>query len=210
MEIGLFPLGVSLVPGERLPLHIFEERYKDLVADCRERGASFALLYADDKGAREIGCTAAVVEVVERFDDGRMNIVVEGGEVVRVVEMTRGRSYMTAVVEPAADDPDGDAPPEQVAAAQELYRRVAELSGADPALDPAGRPLSYAIAARIEFPAAEKQDLLELRSEAGRLAALTALLQRGLEQLAAAREVARRAQGNGKVGRPRGPASPPG
>src|SRR4051794_16874204 len=203
MEIGLFPLGVALVPGELLPLHIFEERYKDLVADCRERGASFALLYADDQGAREIGCTASVVEVVERFDDGRMNIVVEGGEVVRVLEMTRGRSYMTALVETAADDPAGEAGPKEVAAALDLYGRVAELSGADPTLEPGQRPLSYTIAARIEFPAAEKQQLLELRRERERLETLGALLERGLEQMLAAQEVARRAQGNGKVGRPR-------
>ncbi len=202
MDIGLFPLGVALVPGELLPLHIFEERYKDLVADCRERGVPFALLYADEGGAREIGCTARIVEVVERFPDGRMNIVVEGVEIVRVVEMTRGRSYMTAVVEQVRDDPGGTASDEQTAAALDLYRRVAELSGADAALEEGASPVSYAIAARIDFDAAEKQRLLELRNERERLAALGTLLQRGIERLLAAQEVARRARGNGKVGRP--------
>jgi hypothetical protein len=68
--------------------------------------------------------------------------------------------------------------------------------------------VSYAIAARIDFAAAEKQRLLELRSERERLATLGVLLQRGMERLIAAQEVARRAQGNGKVGRP-GPGEPP-
>ena len=82
-EIGLFPLAAVLVPGELMPLHIFEERYRRLIADCEQHGQQFALLYADDDGTREVGCTAALVEVAERFDDGRLNIVVRGEEVVR-------------------------------------------------------------------------------------------------------------------------------
>jgi len=72
-----------LVPGELMPLHIFEERYKSLVTDCREDDGEFALLYSDAEGARELGTTARVVEVLETFDDGRMNIVIRGGEVIR-------------------------------------------------------------------------------------------------------------------------------
>ena len=83
-EIGLFPLASVLVPGELMPLHIFEERYKSLVADCRQEDGEFVLLYSDSDGARELGTTARVVEVLETFDDGRMNIVIQGGEVVRV------------------------------------------------------------------------------------------------------------------------------
>ena len=90
-EIGLFPLAAVLVPGELMPLHIFEERYRRLIADCEQHGQEFALLYADDDGTREVGCTAELVEVAERFDDGRLNVVVRGGEVVNVVELTRGR-----------------------------------------------------------------------------------------------------------------------
>jgi Lon protease-like protein len=200
-EMGLFALGAALVPGEVIPLHIFEERYKDLVADCVERDVEFGLLYADDDGAREIGCAARVTEILEHLPDGRMNILVRGESVIRVVEITHGRSYMTGRVEPVGDDL---AVADEGAAARDLYRRVAELAGADPELEEGDSPLSYAIAARIELPPAEKQGLLELRSERARLTSLADLLNRGLKGLAAAAEIRRRAASNGRVSPPSG------
>src|ERR1700757_858286 len=89
-EIGIFALGTVLVPGELMPLHIFEPRYKELIGDCERDHVPFLLLFTDDE--------------VDRFDDGRMNIVVEGRDVVRVVEITRSRGYTTAMIEPAPDD----------------------------------------------------------------------------------------------------------
>jgi Lon protease-like protein len=202
-EIGLFPLASVLVPGELMPLHIFEERYKSLVADCRERDGEFALLYSDADGAREVGTTARVVEVLETFDDGRMNIVIQGGEVVRVVELTRGRSYLTGNVEQAEDDPSAG---DEATSALDLYRRIAEATGQEP--DPEVREtppgaLSYAIAARVDFPAAEKQRILEERTEHGRLMVIVELLARGLENIAMAARIQSRAQGNGKVAPPK-------
>ena len=201
-EIGLFPLAAVLVPGELMPLHIFEERYKSLVADCRERDDEFALLYSDGEGARELGTTARVVEVLETFDDGRMNIVIRGGEVIRVVGLTRGRTYLTGTVEAAEDDPSAG---DEATSALDLYRRIAEATGQDPDPDvnrtaPGG--LSYAIAARVDFPAPEKQRILEERSEHGRLMVIVELLARGLENLATAARISARAQTNGKVSPP--------
>ena len=202
-EIGLFPLASVLVPGELMPLHIFEERYKSLVADCRELDGEFALLYSDADGAREVGTTARVVEVLETFDDGRMNIVIQGGEVVRVVELTRGRAYLTGNVEQAEDDPSAG---DEATSALDLYRRIAEATGQEP--DPEVREtppgaLSYAIAARVDFPAAEKQRILEERTEHGRLMVIVELLARGLENIAMAARIQSRAQGNGKVAPPK-------
>ena len=202
-EIGLFPLASVLVPGELMPLHIFEERYKSLVADCRERDGEFALLYSDADGAREVGTTARVVEVLETFDDGRMNIVIQGGEVVRVVGLTRGRAYLTGNVEQAEDDPSAG---DEATSALDLYRRIAEATGQEP--DPEVREtppgaLSYAIAARVDFPAAEKQRILEERTEHGRLMVIVELLALRLENIAMAARIQSRAQGNGKVAPPK-------
>ena len=108
-EIGLFPLGIVLLPSEQVPLHIFEPRYKELIAECREQDQEFGLIYADEAGAREIGTRARVVDVLEEFEDGRLNIVVEGGARFRVERLTRGRSFLTAVVSPV---PDGLAQPD--------------------------------------------------------------------------------------------------
>ena len=207
-EIGLFPLASVLVPGELMPLHIFEERYKSLVADCRQDDGEFALLYSDAEGARELGTTARVVEVLETFDDGRMNIVIQGGEVIRVVELTRGRAYLTGTVEAVPDDPRAG---DEATSALDLYRRIAEATGqdADPEVSPAAPTgLSYAIAARVDFPAPEKQRILEERSEHGRLMVIVELLARGLENLATAARIAARAQSNGKVSPPADAASP--
>jgi Lon protease-like protein len=203
-EIGLFPLAAVLVPGELMPLHIFEERYKRLIRDCEHESQEFAILYADDDGAREVGCTAEIVEVTERFDDGRLNLVVRGGEVVRVVELTRGRMYITGRVEPVADE-DVDAAGE-AASALALYQQVAEATGnePDPELTADLDRMSYAIAARVEFPPHEKLRLLEERSERARLMVIVELLARGLENLAAAAEIRDRAHTNGKVAPPGG------
>jgi Lon protease-like protein len=103
-EIGLFPLGIVLLPTERVPLHIFEPRYRELIEECLEEDGEFGLIYADEEGVREIGTLARVSDVLERFDDGRLNIVVEGGACFRVERLTRGRAFMTAEVEPLEDE----------------------------------------------------------------------------------------------------------
>ena len=94
-ELGLFPLGIVLLPTEQLPLHIFEERYKELIGECLEEDGEFGLVYADDDGLRDLGTRARVVEVLTRFEDGRLNILVEGGERFRLAELTDGRSFST-------------------------------------------------------------------------------------------------------------------
>src|SRR5688500_19460778 len=70
-----------------MPLHIFEERYKRMIGHCLESEEPFGIVLRDDDGsARRIGCTARVTEVLERFDDGRMDIIVTGEEPFRVLE----------------------------------------------------------------------------------------------------------------------------
>jgi Lon protease-like protein len=197
-EIGIFALPTVLVPGERMPLHIFEDRYKQLIDDCVDHDQEFLLLYADEVGTRELGCAARVEEVLERFDDGRLNIVVEGTALLRVVEITRGQTYTTAMADEAAEDL---AVTQETEPLLELYRQIAAAGGGDPEEDllASGRPLSYAIMARVDFPAAEKQRVLELRSESERLMAIVDLLARGLQALAQIEQIRERAQTNGKV-----------
>src|SRR5579864_7769331 len=105
-ELGLFPLGVVLLPTERIPLHIFEPRYRELINECIDEEIEFGLVFADEDGVRELGTRALVTDVLERFEDGRLNIVVEGQERFRVERMTQGRSFMTAIVQPVDDEGD--------------------------------------------------------------------------------------------------------
>ena len=174
-ELGLFPLKVVLLPTEQIPLHVFEPRYKELIGECIEDEAEFGLVLSDDEGLRRVGTKARVTDVLERFDDGRLNVVVEGGERFRLVELTTGRSFHTGQIEPIEDD-DLDAEPADAQRALGLFRRVAELAEAETTEPEPSRRLSYEIAARIELPLGLKQELLESRSEPERLRRLSQAL----------------------------------
>ncbi|HET9242744.1 MAG TPA: LON peptidase substrate-binding domain-containing protein [Gaiella sp.] len=199
MEVGLFPLGLVLLPTEQVPLHIFEPRYRELIGECLERDEPFGLVFADDDGVRRVGTLANVVEVTDRFDDGRLNIVVEGGERFRLVELTDGRSFHTGTIEPLddVDDPPAD---EDVERALAVFRRLVELTGADVEVpkEVTGRP-SFEIGSRFELAPELKLELLEEPRERVRLVRLCEIL----EALAAAverqREIAELASRNGRV-----------
>ncbi len=195
-ELGLFPLGIVLLPTERIPLHIFEPRYKELIGECLDGEREFGLLYVDDDGLRRIGTRARVVTVLERFDDGRLNIVVEGGDRFLLAELTEGRSFHRATVLPLVDE--DEAADERVAQqALAAFRRVAELAESE-IEDPESSPrLSFELAARVELPAAKKQELLELRSEPARLRLVAELLGDAARALHLEQELKSRAAWNG-------------
>ena len=198
-ELGLFPLGVVLLPTERVPLHVFEPRYKELIGECLDSGTEFGLVLADDDGLRPVGTRASVTDVLHRFPDGRMNVVVEGGERFRLVRLTSGRSFQTAEVEPLEDD-EVDAADDVRALALERYGRLAAAAGSEAdELDAEAPVLSFEIAARIDFGAELKQQLLETRSEPERLETLVGLLDEAEQAMTADRERAERASTNGKV-----------
>jgi ATP-dependent Lon protease len=202
-EIGLFPLGIVLLPTERIPLHIFEPRYRELIGECLETGREFGLVLADEEGVREVGTRAAVTHVLERFPDGRLNVVIEGRERFRVVELTEGRSFQTAEVEPVVDDEAAPAPG-AVERAVGLVRRLGELAGADVEdLAVTTDVPSFELAGRVAFEADLKQQLLELRSEPERLEHLGRLLEEAAKALEAQQANARIAATNGRVVRKR-------
>ena len=199
-EIGLFPLELVLLPTERVPLHIFEPRYKELVGECVADEREFGLLLEDESGRRDVGTLAVVLEVLQVFDDGRMNVVVEGRERFRLVEETEGRSFVTAEVEPVEDDADEAADDEEVERALDLFRRLAEVTEADvDEPDLAAPALSFELAGRVDFGTELKQELLELRSEPARLRRLIEALDRAVQAMLLEREVRERAAGNGRV-----------
>ncbi len=199
MEIGLFPLELVLLPTERVPLHIFEPRYRDLIGECLARDREFGLVLSDERGLREIGTRAAVTEVIDRFPDGRLNILVEGGDRFRLLELTKGRTFQTAEIEPVADE-DTAAPEEDVERALGLFRDLREAGGFEvEEPDPEAGMLSYRLAARVDFGAEVKQQLLELRSEPERLRIVCELLEHAAKAVEAERRIRERASGNGRV-----------
>jgi Lon protease-like protein len=196
-EIGLFPLGIVLLPSEHVPLHIFEPRYRELIAECREHEREFGLIYADGDGVREVGTRARVVDVLEEFEDGRLNIVVEGGARFRVERLTRGRSFLTAVVVPAPDG-FGRVDPDLAARAAESFRALAAVAGAEPEeIDETASQLSFDLAGQVELPSEAKQQLLELDEEEQRLELVIGLLDTVREALLVAHRLGEHAKTNG-------------
>jgi Lon protease-like protein len=198
-EIGLFPLGLVLLPTERVPLHIFEPRYRELIGESLETGIPFGIVFADEDGLRPVGTLATVTEVTERFDDGRLNIVVEGGERFRLLELTGGRAFVTGQVEPV-DDQHDPAEPDEIERALALFARLVELTASGIDSPSAETPeLSFAIAGRFDFAADLKQELLAESSERIRLARLCELLTLAAENVERQIAIAASAQTNGKV-----------
>jgi Lon protease-like protein len=107
--LPLFPLQVVLLPEEILPLHIFEERYKQMINECLDHGGPFGIVLAEGNGIRNIGCVARVRNVLERFPDGRLDIMTQGKERFRILQPHQELPYLTADVE-YFDDPTESEP----------------------------------------------------------------------------------------------------
>ena len=199
-EIGLFPLPLVLLPTERIPLHIFEERYKELIGECIEQEEAFGLVLATGDGAvHDVGTRARVEQVLEVLDDGAMNIVVEGVDRFRLLELTKGRSFTTCLVEPLADQ-DDPVRTADATKARDLFRALAEATGSEVELPDAGETwLDFRLAAHIDFGIEAKQELLSSTSPRHRMARLTELLELALEATKLQKTLHDRAAGNGKV-----------
>jgi Lon protease-like protein len=198
-ELGLFPLGIVVLPGETTPLHIFEPRYRELVGEAVENETPFGILLTDDDGLREVGTSVRVIEVIERFEDGRFVVMVEGGERFRVVRQTEGRSFRTGEVDTVEDSEDvaGEA---LRATALKLFEELRDAVGAEvesPELD--DPELSFAIARRVEIDARAKQSLIESQSEPDRLEQLIGHLRNASAQLELVQQHANLARRNGNL-----------
>ena len=204
-ELPIFELPLAIVPGELVPLHIFEDRYKRMFSSCLEDDAPLGiLLRSDAPQGRRIGCSARVTRVLERFDDGRLDVIVTGETPFVIVERVQNPDYPSATVMALADEagePTGER--EADSESETVRTRFAELveriSGEPPDPDDFDDPSAYGLAARIELPAETKQRMLELRSEAERLRVLSEAIAQLLDAVSRSDEVAERAKLNGKV-----------
>ena len=206
-EIPLFPLNVVLFPGMTLPLHIFEERYKLMINECLEEESEFGVVYGTDEQFAEVGCAARVTEVIERFPDGRMNILTKGTRRFRVIESFHDPSLppdskpcLSAVAE-AFEDEDAEADPEVFERVSRFYGEALRLTAGWPYLETIRRvtpdALSFMVATQLGMGPDDKQAVLEMRSVNARLDRVANVLERSLPGI---REMRRRIGGNGHFG----------
>ena len=197
----LFPLGIVCLPSEVVPLHIFEERYKTMIGECLDEGRPFGIIWLSDKGLRDVGCTAEVTQVLERMEDGRMNILVQGRQAFRLLRRIEDLPYPAGDVEILPDG--GDARDDEAAAAARagyatLLERATDSRPDEHDLEALS---AYEMAATVDFGLEAKQSLLELRSEDERLRALGSMLDAAMERLDYVERTGEQARTNGHVRR---------
>jgi len=198
-DFPLFPLGIVALPGELIPLHIFEERYKTMMNECLRDEREFGIVWLSGDGLREMGCACEIDRVLERMDDGRMNLVARGTRPIRVLERQGHLPYPAGVVEFVADRKD-EIDPELLRAAHEAYAElVKRATDRDPDDLELAEMSAYGMAATVDFGLDAKQGLLDLRSENARLRLVTRLFRAALKRLEFVDRAQERARSNGKV-----------
>jgi Lon protease-like protein len=198
-DFPLFPLGIVALPEELIPLHIFEERYKTMMNECLRDEKEFGIVWLSDDGLRDTGCACEIERVLERMEDGRMNLVVRGTRPFRVVERQGDLAYPAGVVEFLEDRPEVLDPELQTRAHDsyaELVRRATDAEPEDPDLAELD---AYGMAATVDFGPDAKQGLLDLRSENARLRLVSRLFQAAAKRLDLVERAQERARSNGKV-----------
>jgi Lon protease-like protein len=201
-DFPLFPLRLVALPSELVPLHIFEERYKALVERCIAEPSEFGIVCVDeedDDSVAEVGCALEIVEVLERFDDGRVNLVARGTRPLRVITQQDDFPYPAGEVV-FLDDTDDEPEPDLLAEVHEAYADlVRQATDKEPDLAEIAAMSAYQIAATVEFALEAKQQLLETRSETARSEQLLRLLRGALKRLEFMERAQARAKSNGKV-----------
>ena len=196
----MFPLRLVALPSELVPLHIFEERYREMIRRCETEPTEFGIVcVGEDDRMHETGCACAIEEILERFDDGRVNLVARGTRPFRVEAERIEHAYPSGSVVFLEDD-ETVAEPDLLAEVHEAYAElVRQATDKDPDLEEIAGMSAYEIAGTVEFGLEAKQQLLETRSEAARSEQLLRLLRGALKRLDFMERAEARARSNGKV-----------
>ena len=198
-DFPLFLLQLVALPTESVPLHVFEDRYRQMIEECLLAEREFGIVWRSEDELKQVGCACEIEEVLERMDDGRLNILARGTRPFRLLERQDNLQYPAGVIELLADEqeqPDGEA----AQAARELYAELVEEATDRQLEDDELQAMdAYRMAGTVEFDPGAKQELLELRSENARMRLLAQLLRAALERLELVDRAQARARSNGKV-----------
>jgi len=197
--IPLFPLGKILFPKMVLPLHIFEERYKELVAECLEKDSSFAVLLNESPLREAIGTSAIIRKVTKTYPDGRMDILIQGVDRIQIVDVISDRSFFQGEIEIFKDKSNQHPAVGQIESLLDLYHHfISKLDLDDEQkkllndlVDDINeeRDLSYVIGQTIGLDPISQQDLLSQTTPSHRIKLLTDELHRHQQIHSIAREI---------------------
>ena len=199
--LPLFPLDLVLLPGTPLPLHIFEPRYREMISECLDRSQHFGVLRTKEQELAEIGCTAEILTVTKKYEDGRMDIVTEERVRFEVLQLNQERSFLQAEVIYLRDELVA-ASREEIIQALKLHGEIMILAGAEPerSSEVDEGTLSFHLAGSLPLDLDFKQSLLGMKSEAERLRAIIAFFENILPTMRRTVHVRRKAGGNGHAG----------
>lgn len=199
--LPLFPLDLVLLPGTPLPLHIFEPRYREMISECLDRSQHFGVLRGKEQELAEIGCTAEILTVTKKYEDGRMDIVTEGRVRFEVLQLNQERSFLRGEVIYLRDEL-GAASREEIAQALKLHGEIMTLAGAQPerSSEVDEGQLSFHLAGSLPLDLDFKQSLLGMKSETERLRAIISFFENILPTMRRTVHVRRKAGGNGHAG----------
>jgi Lon protease-like protein len=198
-DFPIFPLGLVALPHEFVPLHVFEPRYRRMFEECLERESEFGIVWATDGGLRQIGCACEITRVIERMEDGRLNVLTRGTRPFRIIAEQDDLPYPAATVEFLEDKlehPDDAAADAARGAYAEL---VVQATDNEPDDDEIATKSAYEMAATVDFGLDAKQGLLDLRSENARLRLATRLFKAATKRLDFVERAQAKARSNGKV-----------
>jgi ATP-dependent Lon protease len=175
--VPLFPLSVVLLPATPLPLHIFEERYKQMMSEVITDSSEFGVVLAKDDGIVNIGCTAAVDRVMQRYPDGRLDLLTVGQRRFRILSVNEELPYLRAEVEYFNDEEVGEIPEELRKQAIAGYQKLRAIETPNVIIEPSldAPQLSFQLAQFVD-DVDKRQAVLSMRSEAERLRFLIEIL----------------------------------
>ncbi len=174
--LPLFPLQTVLLPRAPLPLHIFEDRYKEMVRDVMLSDSEFGVVLAREGGVLNIGCTARVDRIIRQFEDGKVDLVAVGQQRFRILAIDSERSYLRAEIEEIEDDDFEPVPEGKLNEALLLHARCAQAEDEDAETPEPDEPLVSFVLGAISPDVEFRQLLLGTRSEARRIELVAAHL----------------------------------
>jgi Lon protease-like protein len=196
--LPLFPLEIVVFPSAPLPLHIFEPRYKEMIGECLTQDRPFGMVRAKENALSAIGCSARIVTVIRKYEDGRLDIAAEGAQRFEIIQVNQERSFLQAEVA-FFEDETSTVSKNAADAVIQLHEQLFAVLGQTVEIERDADFLSFHLAQDLPVDLDFKQTLLEMKSEAERIETLTEYYRATIPKIETSLRVRQRASGNGHV-----------